>query len=89
MDDFDVDEMKIALLFRAVIRQAAKDAFGISSTSAPTRFEKDKARLFLSGNKDLKTVCEIAEVNRKEIVDIMKSTIDEKEKYKKINEVLL
>ena len=86
MVDFDVDEMKIALLFRAVIRQAAKDVFSVYSTA--TELEKTKAMIFLNGNRNLKTICEMADIEPKKIVDIMKSPIDEKEKYKKINEVL-
>lgn len=86
MVDFDVDEMKIALLFRAVIRQAAKDVFSVYSTA--TELEKTKAMIFLNGNRNLKTICEMANIETKKIVDIMKSKIEEKEKYKKINEVL-
>ena len=85
MDD-DIDEMRIALLFREVIRQAAKDAFGISPTA--NEFDKIKSRIFLNGNKDLQTICEMADIEPKDIVYIMKSSDENSLKYNKINDIL-
>lgn len=87
--DHTVDEMKFACLFRAVIRQAAKDAFGVSSTATNKDFYKEQARIFLSGSKDLRSICELAEINQNDIINIMKSLNDSDfMNYKRIENVL-
>ena len=84
--DWQVDELRIASLFRAVIRQAAKDAFGISPTA--TEHDKIKSSIFLNGNKDLKTICEMADIEPKKIVEIIRSDGENDGKYRKIKELL-
>ena len=84
--DWEVDELRIASLFKAVIRQAAKDVLSVYSTA--TDLEKTKAMIFLNGNKDLKTICEMADIEPKKIVEIMRSDGENDGKYRKIKELL-
>lgn len=64
-------ELNWQLLFRAVIAQAAKDAFRYSSST--TRKNKDDALKFLNGGKDLELACDIADVNYNRIIYWMKN----------------
>lgn len=78
------EEVKYCLLFRAVIRQAARDAF---LKAHP--YWRDRARVFLSGGADLDFVCDIAYVDAAKIKRLMKSlSADDKQNFKRFVRLL-
>ena len=72
MDGRD-DEIKYKRLFRAVLMQAAKDAFILHGSSLSTINDKKSASMFLKGGEDLQIVCDIACVDERKITNIMKN----------------
>ena len=70
----DIDEIeyeKYRKLFKAVLAQAAHDAFINRKTTKEAKLNRDRARCFLSGGADLRQVCDIAEVSYARIVEVM------------------
>ena len=69
MDTKDDELINWALLFRAVILQAARDAFLLNVSKK----DKETALEFLQGGRDLELACEIAQVNYDKIRFWMKN----------------
>lgn len=79
--DRTINEIKLMLLFRAVLKQAAKDAFILKTSKK----NKKESLEFLKGGKDLEFVCDVADVDYDDLVDEMKNLSDVNNKnYEKI-----
>lgn len=78
------------LLFKAVLLQAAQDAFLIRSpTSGQSRLNRESALCFLSGGEDLSTVCDFAGVDYAAVRRIAAdSETSSSNKYMKVKELL-
>lgn len=76
-------------VYRAVIAQAAKDAFLLRPTKKIQQINKWRAELFLKGGSDLRFVCDVAEVSYHRIVDLMQHPEKSNNlNYQKIKEIL-
>lgn len=74
-------QLNFELLFRAVLKQAAKDAFILQTSKK----NKKEAFNFLKGGRDLELICDAANVSYEAIVMEMKNLSDTNNKnYKKI-----
>lgn len=69
MDEWN-DKINWSTLFRAVIRQAAKDAFILHNVS---KKNKKEAFEFLTGGMDLEFVCDICGADYDKITYLMKN----------------
>lgn len=79
---FKKDEFfKYKILFRYVLMQAARDAF-LNGTIKLTRTDRDRALDFFKGGNDLRMVCDIAEVSYGYLVDQLRKSKTNNEKYK-------
>lgn len=73
------------MLYRAVIKQAAKDAFLLNSQRKYILKERDRALEFLKGGKDLEFACDVAKVSYQAIVRQMENlSSNNNENYKRI-----
>lgn len=76
-------------VYKAVIAQAARDAFLLKPTKKEQEIEKWRAKLFLSGGSDLRFVCDVAEVSYFRIVELMQHPEKSNNlNYQRIKEIL-
>lgn len=75
MDGQDA-ELDFSLLFKSVIKQAAKDAFLLHGSSLSTKKDKQNALKFLKGGRDLELACDIANVSYDKIIYWMRHLSD-------------
>lgn len=77
-------------LFKAVLRQAAQDAFlARSPTSGKAVLNRESALCFFQGGEDLSMICDFAGVEYGAIRRIVQKTdISPSQKYLKIKEVV-
>ncbi len=78
---------RINQMFRAVIKQAIKDAY-LRKSKRNDKI-KTEAMKFLREKRDLKIICEMAGIKQNEIIKIVKNkNLKYKEKYNKIKSIL-
>lgn len=84
--DEEYDEINLTALFKAVVKQAARDAFLAQNISNKN---KNDALDFLMGGMDLELVCDLADVDYQKICEVMKNpSKNNNENYIKIeNEI--
>lgn len=77
-------------LFKAVLRQAAQDAFLVRSlTSGKAVLNRESALCFFQGGEDLSMVCDLADVDYEGILKIVRNPeTSPNEKYRKIRELV-
>ena len=85
---FKKDEyFKYKILFRYVLVQAARDAF-LKGSIKLSRTERDRAIDFFKGGNDLRMVCDIAEVSYGHLLDQIRKSKTNNEKYKLVMDMI-
>lgn len=80
-----IQSVRICHLFRAVLKQALDDAFGVRCRKSKRKKIKENARAFFENSDDFRMVCQMAFVRPEAILDVaLKVKLKNEEKYKQI-----
>ena len=84
LDEY-IENYRIQCLFRAVLKRAANDAFLMKVSSKKREKIYHDAQAFFKNDADFKTVCRLAGVECREILDVIEDKkLKNNQKYKKI-----